>query len=505
VRHRLVTHTCGARANIMSCRKRARSAVATTPVTAPGAPPPLRKITVSGGTAMPARMVDMWRQNTKCDAIVKCADGRDFPVHQPVLMACSDFFYATFTSGMEEAETARLTLPDIKAAAVEATLEFVYCGECEVAESDLPALLSASAYLQTNTLTAAVAAKMQERLEPHNCLAAWALADMHSLTALAGAAKDTVLRNFEALSESLVELPHGRLLELLTDEDLVTEREEAVHEAVARWAHAQHPAPTDEALLPLFSTIRYPLVARDFFQRVSAEEPLLQGALGAQVFRAAFVVAAYGPRVTKRRGFCPARPQLTWSATKKGRNIVLSESNMLASAGDMGQGQSVRTAESLPATGKHLVELVFEGEDEPSSRNLAGGNMVGVISSSLAQGNFKAGIWMLAEATDGFWGVDDRGTGTSYTGIRRGVGGRAAAPDEAIIMTEAGRVIFFAGDRVGLLVDRDARTLTMLRNGEPIPSLVFDNLPAGSLFVAATPFHRSLNSSVRIVRACAPE
>ena len=43
-------------------------------------------------------------------------------------------------------------------------------------------------------------------------------------------------------------------------------------------------------------------------------------------------------------------------------------------------------------------------------------------------------------------------------------------------------------DRVGLLVDMDARTLTILRNGEPIhASLVFDGLPE-LVYVAAAPF-----------------
>ena len=141
-------------------------------------------------------MVEMWRTGVKCDAIVT-AEGRDFQAHQTVLMTGSEFFYGAFTCGLAESESARVTLPEIKAEALEATLEFIYTGECEVVEAQLSALLQASAYLQTTTLTEAVAAKLQQRIEPQTCVEAWALADLHSLAALAAAAKETALGHFD--------------------------------------------------------------------------------------------------------------------------------------------------------------------------------------------------------------------------------------------------------------------------------------------------------------------
>lgn len=167
-------------------------------------------------------------------------------------------------------------------------------------------------YLQCTSLATTVATKLQQRLAPHNCLEVWALADSHSLESLANAAKETALREFEAVAgevgssgaqASFVALPHARLLELLTDTRLVTKREEAVHEAVVHWARAQSPPPADETLLPLFSSVRYPLCSRAFFERVSTQEPLLQGALGAQVFRGVVAALAYGKGFERRAGF----------------------------------------------------------------------------------------------------------------------------------------------------------------------------------------------------------
>ena len=62
----------------------------------------------------------------------------------------------------------------------------------------------------------------------------------------------------------------------------------------------------------------------------------------------------------------------------------------------------------------------------------------------------------------GFWGVDDGGDNTSkmHAGIRRGAAGEEPTPEEA--RTAPGNLVFVSGDRVGLLVDMDARTLTVL-------------------------------------------
>ena len=77
---------------------------------------------------------------------------------------------------------------------------------------------------------------------------------------------------------------------------------------------------------------------------------------------------------------------------------------------------------------------------------------------------------------------------------------RGAAVFAMLATNSRGRpCVFDYGDRIGLLLDMDARTLTMLRNGTPIPSLVFDNLPDEPLYVAATPFWKAM--SVRFVTA----
>ena len=79
-------------------------------------------------------------------------------------------------------------------------------------------------------------------------------------------------------------------------------------------------------------------------------------------------------------------------------------------------------------------------------------------------------------------------------GMRNGSGGLAAAP--AAALGSDGRV-FAIGDTIGLLVDMDSRTLTLHRNGTPIPSLEFTSLPE-QVYVVATPVWHG--ASVEFVR-----
>ena len=100
---------------------------------------------------------------------------------------------------------------------------------------------------------------------------------------------------------------------------------------------------------------------------------------------------------------------------------------------------------------------------------------------------------MLAGRSGGFWGVDNSGDGDRISGIRRGAGGEESAPAEA--RTAAGVEIFLAGDRVGLLVDMDARTLTMFLNGRLIPGLVLGGLP-DLVYICATPFNDDASATI---------
>ena len=474
-------------------RKRERDAAS------PRAPALLR---IDGGSALPARVVKLWQQGEVCDATV-VAQGREFPVHRCVLMAASEFFDGAFGSGLAESASTRVSLDSVEASALEPILEYVYTGECQVDEAALLTLLQGASFLRVGPLVAAIVARLEDRLTPDNCLDLWAFGEAHTLPALVEAARVAALRGFDAAAASaaFLHLPHARLLELLQDPRLEASREESVHEAVLAWAKAQRPAPDEEALLPLLRTVRYPLVARDFFEQTVMAEPLLHsGTLAIKLFGSAFVDVAFGPRIGRRPGFGPSRPQLTWSSTHKGDGIVLLDAGLLAIGGES-EGEVVRSAEPLPATGKHLVEVVYEqGLASAATTNLGACYFTGVVSADVDTFREMDRDENLAHLAHGFWGIDDIGDGGETTGVRRGKGGEEGAPPAALVDlgTSQERGLFVRGDRLGLLVDMDERTLTFHRNGDPIPSLVLGGLPE-EVYVVATPYNTG--SRVRIVQS----
>ena len=481
----------------LGSRKRARAA--TTPVTEANVS--ARQVTIRGGIAMAAHQIRLWREGKMCDATVT-AMGRDFPVHRSVLCA-SEFFEGAFACGMTEGLSAHVQLPEVAAPLAEAVITFLYTGECRVPEAELTPLFEAAAYLRVQSLSESIATELIERLAPHNCLDAWSLADTHSFAAFATAAKEEALLKFEAvaLTDSLTALPHERLLELLNDERLTVAREEAVYDAVMRWALARAPPPTDDKLLALLCTVRYPLMAPDFFDRTVMCDTRLQSVLGARVAFSALRASMYGPPIARRPGFGPSRPSLTWSTTHKGSRIEISGCTVASTQDD--ERQSACSAEPLPTTGKHLVEIVYERTGSEIRRSLGGGHMTGLLSAEKMAACEFSENWALCKSpvVSGFYGVDDYGAGHApAVGVFRGREGTPALDASKTALPTIGgssrHVLFVSGDRIGLLVDMDARTLTILRNGVPIPSLVIDGLPR-DLYVAVTPCWRG--STARLV------
>ena len=440
-------------------------------------------VSISGGTPLPAQMIDFWRQGVKNDATV-VAEGRTFEANSMALMCGSDFFRGALTSSMSEGDSSSVSLPELKAAVVEAAITFIYTGACKVDESLLPDMLSAAAYLQMGTLVVVIAAMFKERLTSGNCLDMWALAEAHTLTDLADSAKEAALRHFEAVAatEAAALMSHGRLLELLSDERLETKAEEAVFRLVVRWARAQQPPPDDNTTFELLSKVRYPLVARDVFSGEVAPELLRRGSLGARVFCAAFEASAHGPPAKRRRGMDPSRPALTWSTEYIGPGIALSEGGTLATCNRQRTGSWVRSAEPLPPTGTHLIEMEYD------KLSFSACFLAGLVDASLQVASFDN----LGMKSKRFWGVDDSGT---MSFVQMYIGGQERKIPAAA-KTRNGHV-FRSGDRVGLLVDMDTRRMTIQVNGQAIPDLVFDNLPE-QVFVAALPYN--LGTSVELIR-----
>ena len=197
----------------------------------------------------------------------------------------------------------------------------------------------------------------------------------------------------------------------------------------------------------------------------------------------------------------PRWPELGWSTELRGREIEVRDGGLEAVMGTEGHGHVV-ISKPLPRTGTHFVEVAYQRSDRSDGASLGSSYATGVITPEAARANVGGGLTDLSydsahtRLAHGFWGVDDMcAVWTGPEGkakLRARHEARTARPADAEYL----HCVFLSGDRVGLIVDMDAHTLQVARNGTPIPSLFFTGLPR-ELHVAACPFNKG--SSVRIL------
>lgn len=183
--------------------------------------------------------------------------------------------------------------------------------------------------------------------------------------------------------------------------------------------------------------------------------------------------------------------RVTWSTTHRGAGIQI---DGLEARNSSGRGESLRSAAPLPATGRHFVQVRYHRYTLAHGESLMSCYWTGVMSAEAAAAHDRRTFDVrngLARV-HGFWGVDDSGGAGEGSGIRLGRASHAEVPP--IAKGERNRV-FRNNDVVGLLVDMDARTLTMFVNGRLIPGLVLGGLP-DLVYICATPFNDDASATI---------
>ena len=279
--------------------KRARPADA-----APAAGPRLTVASEEMACSRSEVMAQMWREGSLCDCEVS-VDGRVFTAHRIVLAACSTFMRSAFTVGLAETATASVVLEDVEPAVFEAVLEFVYAGTCTFDESLSLAVLQAASRLGIKLLEAQVVAHITERIDPATCLEVWKAGDALSLPAVVEAAQKCATEAFVevAAQDAWLGVAAPWLEGLLASDELATDKEEQVFEALTRWHAAQRPPPSHEALDRLLALVRWPLMEQRFVaEHVNTSPMVTRGGALAVPVAMAFQAVAYGIRPKPRRG-----------------------------------------------------------------------------------------------------------------------------------------------------------------------------------------------------------
>ena len=432
------------------CAQSEHAAAAADPPTLVTVPPP-----TTGGWCDSLRPT---REEGKFIDITLLVGGRKIPAHKAVIVSLSPYLDGLLTSGLAESSAQaghETTVGDesTDGRAVEAIVDLMYSGQLALSASTVGSVIRTANLLQVGAAEKAACDFFVESLEPST--ASDALSFAASFAECGAHARELYARcvgyavdQFEECSEeeSFVELPCEAVAELIASEDLPCE-EAAVVEAVRAW-FTHDAAGRAGALKSLVPLIRWPLLSVATRLQLQTETLLLclmkqdvEGLeLGVKLLLecspdfAKSDAAAACPRLRRRKGSPQPVGQLAFTAFDQDRYVVTEGGALLT---------STEHAFDHPA---FCSEVAMNG-------GLSCAEFTVLDSQNMTIGVARPTLDLEAEEailTDAFWGVYSE-SGDLYNGGAENWQGQQP---------------YATGDVVQLLLDSDAGTLTVKKNGD---------------------------------------
>lgn len=186
-----------------------------------------------------ARVLSSFRkEQIFCDATL-IVEGRKFHTHRNVLAASSSYFHKLFLQQSHKKKKSQVSvvIPEIPLSIAEELLQYLYTGLVELTTSNVQGLVRAAIILDLARLKDLGCEFLQNELNVENCVGTFQFADRNQCTALRKASKDFINENFRHVSnnEAFLLLSSVQIEELISDDDIVIEREEDVYEATLNW------------------------------------------------------------------------------------------------------------------------------------------------------------------------------------------------------------------------------------------------------------------------------
>lgn len=221
---------------------------------------------------------DMLDHGKFLDCVVRVGE-REFPCHRLVLAACSPYFRARFLA--EPDGSGELRLEEVSPDVVSQVLHYLYTSEIALDEANVQDLFAAAHRFQIPSIFTICVSFLQKRLCLANCLAVFRLGLLLDCARLAVAARDFICSRFPlvARDNDFLGLSADELIAIISSDGLNVEKEEAVFEAVMRWAgsgDAEAQAERQRALPTVFESIRCRLLPRAFLESRVERHPLVR-------------------------------------------------------------------------------------------------------------------------------------------------------------------------------------------------------------------------------------
>jgi kelch repeat/BTB domain-containing protein 5/10 len=221
---------------------------------------------------------DMLDHGKFLDCVVRAGE-REFPCHRLVLAACSPYFRARFLAEPESA--GELRLEEVSPDVVAQVLHYLYTSEIALDEASVQDLFAAAHRFQIPSIFTICVSFLQKRLCLANCLAIFRLGLLLDCARLAVAARDFICARFTLVARDadFLGLSADELIAIISSDGLNVEKEEAVFEAVMRWAgsgDAEAQAERQRALPTVFESVRCRLLPRAFLESRVERHPLVR-------------------------------------------------------------------------------------------------------------------------------------------------------------------------------------------------------------------------------------
>ena len=430
------------------------------------------------------------REDDKFIDIKLLVGGRKIPAHKAVLVSFSPYLDGLLTCGLAESTQTghEMAVGDesTNGRAVEAIVDLMYTGKLSLSASTVGSVIRTANLLQVGAAEKAACDFFVESLEPST--ASDALSFAASFAECGAHARELQERcmgyavdHFAECSAevSFMELPCEAVAELIASEDLSCD-EAVVVDAVRAWSE-RDVAGRAGALKSLVPLIRWPLLP--VVARLSLwAEPVLQRmmtqdaggcALGARLMlecSAEFAksdAAAACPRLKRRKGSAVPVPPLAFTAMSH-RHYVAREDGALLTSKSMAGYRAALCGDVVMSSGQSCAEITVVQMDTM---------MIGAARPTVdveTPGAYRSGD---------FWGVENQQ-------------GRIVRNSSVPLGSWLGMEGFSTGDVLRLLLDSDAGTLTVKKNGTLLGVAVTEGL-TGDLCWAVSCANKA-NDSVRI-------
>ena len=448
-----------------TCGGGAAAAAAAEPATLVAVEPPSDDADASNGWATFMRRT---REAGKFLDATLVAGGRKIEAHKAVLVSLSPYLDGLLTSGLAESAQSsdEVTVGDdtTDGRAVEAIVDLMYSGKLALSASSVGSVIRTANLLQVGAAENAACNFFVESLEP--CTACDALSFAASFAECGAHARKLherclgyVVDHFEKCSvdPSFLKLPHEAVSQLVGSDDLPCD-EEAVLSAVRAWFEhdAAERAGGLKSLVPL---VRWPLLPAKTQLALGGEPLLTQMGSHATAMNllleclpafAASDAAAACPRLRKRKGI--PLPRLlfttlndTWTLSEEGARVTANEADDVAAICGI-----------VMSSGKSCAEFTFsyDGDDDDFT-----------IMIGLARPTLDVNSTTFAESGD-FWGWGNNSGMFHHDGEDHRIDEAASADYNSYVVDDVLR----------LLVDSDAGTLTLKKNGTPSGVAPFSGL-----------------------------